>query len=193
MSHFLQTMRSGATIDHARYDAKDITLSDMALGLSRINRFLGQTTAPFSVAQHCVVVSEIVEQKTGGDVQAMLAGLLHDAEAYAFGYVPRPFGWMLDVAAPGFMADLKADFWRALVEWARHHELTLPRELPAIVGEADDIALATEARDFMGAPRWIASLPPPLSRKLYACETSDAAERMFIVRFQEIAAAMRAA
>jgi uncharacterized protein len=65
---------------------EDIVLSDIALGLGAINRFLGKTRLPYNVAQHSCTVSAYVEQafEKGVDRDATIkAALLHDAaEAY---------------------------------------------------------------------------------------------------------------
>lgn len=59
---------------------EDVDIQDIAHGLALCNRFVGQTRAPMSVAQHSVFVSRLVEG-LGADIA--LQGLLHDAsEAY---------------------------------------------------------------------------------------------------------------
>lgn len=60
----------------------DIKSYDIAHALSHINRFVGHTPEPYSVGEHCLLVSNLVERRTGNKKLA-LAGLLHDAtEAY---------------------------------------------------------------------------------------------------------------
>jgi 5'-deoxynucleotidase YfbR-like HD superfamily hydrolase len=60
----------------------DIKSYDIAHGLSHLNRFVGHTPEPYSVGEHCLLVSNLVERRTG-DKKLALAGLLHDAtEAY---------------------------------------------------------------------------------------------------------------
>lgn len=58
-------------------DGQYPTLRDVAIGLSRINRWTGATKHPWSVLQHSLVVSELL--KTWGHDYS-LAGLLHDIE-----------------------------------------------------------------------------------------------------------------
>lgn len=56
----------------------DIDIRDIAHSLSMVNRFIGHTKKPISVAQHSVYVSRIC-----ADTEYELQGLLHDAaEAY---------------------------------------------------------------------------------------------------------------
>lgn len=60
----------------------EVDLVDIAHSLSLINRFNGHTPQPYSVAEHCLLVSARVERLTN-DTDLALAGLLHDApEAY---------------------------------------------------------------------------------------------------------------
>jgi hypothetical protein len=62
---------------------KDIDIRDIAHALALINRFVGHTPKPVSVAQHSVYVSRLVEVDLGIDHPVTLQALLHDAsEAY---------------------------------------------------------------------------------------------------------------
>jgi uncharacterized protein len=63
-------------------EPSDVLIGDVAHHLSQICRFTGGTREPYSVAQHCVLVSWEL-QSAGFDRRYTLAGLLHDAsEAY---------------------------------------------------------------------------------------------------------------
>ncbi len=55
-------------------------IQDIAWSLSRIPRFNGHTVSkiPYSVAQHCIFVSEILEKQNHSNL-IQLYGLLHDA------------------------------------------------------------------------------------------------------------------
>lgn len=65
------------------------TISDIILGLARINRFNGQTRVPYSVAQHSVNVSYLVPKNQA------LAALWHDAAEAFTGDVTTPMKQML--------------------------------------------------------------------------------------------------
>lgn len=68
---------SGRQVDLISPVASQITIDDIAHHLSRINRFNGATTHPYSVAQHSIYVSMMLPDELA------LQGLLHDAhEAY---------------------------------------------------------------------------------------------------------------
>lgn len=74
---------SGRRIDLERPRSEDITIEDIACGLSRICRFNGQLPEFYSVAEHSIFVAELV------DPQLRLAALLHDASEAYLGDVSR--------------------------------------------------------------------------------------------------------
>jgi len=64
-------------IDPVNLFIDEVDLNDIAISLSRICRYNGHTVHHYSVAQHCVLASYLVEEKDA------LWALLHDAaEAY---------------------------------------------------------------------------------------------------------------
>lgn len=119
---------------------EDVSPVDIAHALSLQCRFAGHCQWHYSVAQHSLLVAEL----SGDDGQA-LWGLLHDAsEAYMVD-LPRPLknhsamGEQYKKIEALNMAAIKARFG-------------LVGEEPASIYRADEIALATEFRDVMGAP-----------------------------------------
>jgi hypothetical protein len=66
------------------------TLSDIARGLSRIPRFVGQTDEPWTVAHHSLVVANLADHQPD-DEQLILHGLLHDAHEMMTGDIPTTF------------------------------------------------------------------------------------------------------
>jgi len=73
---FMHTF-SGKLFRYLKPEPEDICIEDIAHGLSQLNRFVGQTVKPYSVAQHSVLVSKVCP------AEFSLYGLLHDAsEAY---------------------------------------------------------------------------------------------------------------
>jgi hypothetical protein len=137
---------------------------DIAYALSNICRFAGHTRAFYSVAQHCVLVSEIVPPSLA------LQGLLHDAaEAYT-GDVVGPLKSLL----PDFKFEIEVP-----TEEALFGQLGVPFEMNPMVKVADLMALATEIRDLMPAPTlmWSQGLPPPIMRRIVAWSPRHARER----------------
>ena len=89
-----QRMLSGRRLDLLDPSPMDIEVEDIAHGLARVARWNGQTTGdhPFSVAQHSVVVEEIVaHMQPALDAKWRLAALLHDAAEYVIGDMISPF------------------------------------------------------------------------------------------------------
>jgi len=89
-----QRMLSGRRLDLLDPAAIDIEIDDIALGLSRVARWNGQTLGDhgFSVAQHCLVVDDICLhiQPDISPVHRLMA-LLHDAPEYVIGDMISPF------------------------------------------------------------------------------------------------------
>jgi hypothetical protein len=123
----------GKSFDLSAPDADLIDPRDIAHALANICRFGGHTRNFYSVAQHSCIVADLVPD------EHKLAALLHDAtEAYC-GDMVRP----LKLATPAYQ-DIEEGIWRAICV-----RFWIDSELPACVGDADMIALATERRDLM--------------------------------------------
>lgn len=108
--------------------ADELADEDIAHALSLLCRYGGHVERFYSVAEHCVLMSEWV------DPAHALAALLHDAtEAYVVD-VPRPLKRQL----PAYR-DIEAAVWFAIAS-----RFGLELELPAQVHEADNRILLTE-------------------------------------------------
>jgi len=168
-----QRMLSGRRLDLLDPSPLDIEIEDIAHGLARVARWNGQTSGDhaFSVAQHCVLVENIVAQLKPRAARALrLAALLHDAAEYVIGDLISPFK-----AAVGL--DYKA--FELRLARAIHIRFGLPPDMSpdeaAIVKRADRIAAfleatqlagftAPEALKFFGSPKGVAAprlLPLP--------------------------------
>lgn len=154
----------------------DIDIQDIAHALSLQCRFGGHTREFYSVAQHAVHVSTICKPENA------LWGLLHDAsEAYIVD-IPRPLKVAPDMTG---YSRLEIRMMRAVCE-----RFGLPDRMPQDVAEADEILLATEARDLMPhegearVPVWQLRHPPapfPIE-----CWTPEQAKARFLVRFNQL-------
>ena len=81
MDPFITTF-TGRKINPLSLAGDDISIDDIAHHLALVNRFAGATREPYSVAQHSVLVSLLLEAD-GARPEIIIAGLLHDAaEAY---------------------------------------------------------------------------------------------------------------
>jgi uncharacterized protein len=183
-----QRMLSGRRLDLLDPSPFDVEIEDIAHGLARVARWNGQTYGDhaFSVAQHCMLVEDILAQFKPGIAQRWrLAALLHDAPEYVVGDLISPFK-----AAVGL--DYKALENKLLS--AIHVRFGLPAVVPEEIAqlikradkasaffEATQLAgFATdEALSFFGSPRGVAPM------KLKPMPAADA-QREFVARFKTL-------
>lgn len=89
-----QRMLSGRRLDLLDPSPLDIEIADIALGLSRVARWNGQSRGEhgFSVAQHAMIVEEIAcHVRPELSPEHALMALLHDAPEYVIGDMISPF------------------------------------------------------------------------------------------------------
>lgn len=82
----LKLYMSGKHVDPLHLRPLDLDIRDIAHNLSMLCRYTGAFPFHYSVAQHSMLVSQMMADKHN-DPQAALAGLLHDAAEYVFGDV----------------------------------------------------------------------------------------------------------
>jgi hypothetical protein len=85
---------SGCLFDLLNPKIEDIHIPDIAVGLSRIVRFNGQTIKPRSVLEHSISVMCHLEE-AGFDKRLQLAGLLHDSTEAYIGDIVNPLKSLL--------------------------------------------------------------------------------------------------
>lgn len=143
-----QRMLSGRRLDLLDPSPLDIEIEDIAHGLARVARWNGQTIGEhaFSVAQHSVVVEEIVAHlRPDIEPRWRLAALLHDASEYVIG----------DMISP-FKAALGVDYrlFEDRLEGAIHVRFGLPAKAPAaiktLIKTADRASAFFEATQLAG-------------------------------------------
>ncbi|MDC0092992.1 HD family hydrolase [Alphaproteobacteria bacterium] len=94
-----QRMLSGRKLDILSPSPLDIEIEDIALGLSRVTRWNGQTIGvhAYSVAQHSILVEKIFANEYPNlKNKWKLAALLHDAPEYVIGDLITPFKYALN-------------------------------------------------------------------------------------------------
>lgn len=180
-SFFLQTY-SGHAFYPKDGHISEIAIEDIAHALAHICRYNGHCRKFYSVAEHSVLVSRIVRAMWPDDLQAVWAGLLHDATEAYVGDITTP----LKVTMPKFIEledkiglDIAATF---KVQWNKR---TVER-----VKIADMRALSTEARKlFKDVTHWssIQSFEPnpELLEKNFPV-TSKTAKTLFMKEFNRI-------
>ena len=143
-----QRMLSGRRLDLLDPSPMDIEVEDIAHGLARVARWNGQTIGdhPFSVAQHSVIVEEIVAHiQPGVEARWRLAALLHDAPEYVIGDMISPFKTALGLDYKSFEERL---------ENAIHIHFGLPAHTPAaikrLIKQADRACAYFEATQLAG-------------------------------------------
>jgi len=80
---------TGQRMDYLNPTVSMIMIEDIARGLSRESRFNGQSKVPYFVAQHCVIVSELVPE------QFAFEALMHDATEAYMKDIPTPLKQLL--------------------------------------------------------------------------------------------------
>ena len=140
---YLQTV-SGKWVNPLAPDPEQFDIEDIALALGNLCRFGGHCRTFYSVAQHSVIVSQLVEDR-GGDAEDVFAALMHDAAEAYLGDMPHPLkhrsalGAAFKEAEQGLEAAIEAHF-------------AIRADVPE-VKRADRALLATERRAF-SAERW---------------------------------------
>jgi hypothetical protein len=159
-----------------------IHIRDIAHHLSLINRFNGATETPYSVAQHSVLVADLLLHRKQ-PAHVCMWGLLHDAHEAYLGDVTTPvkaaiFG---SLAAPSDWDDATGRFDRTIsAAFALHLTAVEAREVKL----ADLTALATEWRDLMPGPCPLPTKPSPHRVKPLSWHR---AEDMFIKTYNTLA------
>ncbi len=188
-----QRMLSGRRLDLLDPSPLDIEIADIAHGLARVARWNGQTAGAhaFSVAQHSLIVEEIVA-RTFPDPRWRLAALLHDGPEYVIGDMISPFKNVLGT-------DYRAVEHR--LQAAIHLRFSLPARLPdevaGAIKAADKVSAffeATmlagfspkEAAGFFGRPKG-----EPVHPDRFAPHAAGEVDAAFLNRFNEIDAALR--
>lgn len=188
-----QRMLSGRRLDLLDPSPLDIEIADIAHGLARVARWNGQTHGEhaFSVAQHSLVVDQIVMRMNEGCAPELrLAALLHDAPEYVIGDMISPFKKVLGGNYKAVEARLEA---------AVHVRFGLPahpaKAVKAKIKRADQVSAyfeavtiagftEKEAVTYFGRPRGVSPNGLDLSPRPVEAVQAD-----YLARFAEVEAA----
>ncbi|MGZ6016338.1 MAG: HD domain-containing protein [Phenylobacterium sp.] len=181
-------MLSGRRLDLLDPSPLDVEIDDIAHGLARVARWNGQTIGEhaFSVAQHCIVVEDLVRRmKPEIEPRWRLAALLHDAPEYVIG----------DMISP-FKAALGLDYrtFEDRLERAIHIRFGLPPKTPPqvkrLIKTADRISAFFEAVDLAGfaEPEAVTLFgrPPAHVRPKLDPWSAPEAQRHYLDRFAKL-------
>ena len=184
-------MLSGRRLDLLDPSPLDVEIDDIAHGLARVARWNGQTLGAqaFSVAQHCLVVEDLV-RRLQPDVEPRwrLAALLHDAPEYVIGDMISPFKTALGLDYRAFEDRL---------ERAIHIRFGLPPRTPAeikrLIKQADRVSAYFEAIDLAGfsadEAHTLFGKPPKLVRPRLDPLPPSEAQALYMQRFHKLSAA----
>ena len=151
---------TGRRFDLLNPHVEDVDITDIIQSLANICRFGGHCRQRYTVLEHSVRVAEIVPD------EHRLTALLHDAGEAYYGDICRPLKMALHEmtkyetrCGPAMPFQWFLDKIDATI--AATFGTTFP--LPECVKHADNVLLATEARDLMAPPpeQWV-KLPDPL-------------------------------
>lgn len=135
---FIQTL-SGRRVNPLDASPQDIDPADVAGALANICRFGGHSKSFYSVAQHSVIVCDLLEEQ-GATPDELLAALLHDAAEAYLGDLPHPIKHRSELGAAFREAEHRLE---AVI--AERFELP---DASARVKPLDRAMLATERRIF---------------------------------------------
>ncbi len=158
---------TGKYVNPLKMKPDDVDIKDIAHALSLICRFNGHCNQFYSVAEHSIRVANLVYGKDD-----ILTALLHDATEAYMADITRPVKWALpDIRkVEGIIAIAINERFGLKGDWIK-------------VKQADNILLATEARDLMvsGGRGWYLPLKPIESPIIPM--TSKIAEERFLNQY----------
>src|SRR5918992_3349242 len=174
---YLQTV-SGRWVNPFDPDPEQLDAGDIARALANLCRFGGHSRTFYSVAQHSVIVSRLVEERTA-DAEDAFAALMHDATEAYLGDMPHPLKHRSPLGAAYRAAEDH-------LEKAINERFRIKPGVPEIK-RVDKALLAAERRAF-SAERW--HWPElegvePLDVELTAWPPDEAA-RAFAERYAEL-------
>lgn len=158
----------------------DVDPKDIAHALSLLCRYNGHVDRFYSVAEHCVLMSEYVEEHHGPELA--LWALLHDATEAYVGDMIRP----LKVHMPAYREAEDRVMWTIAYRFRLLRSGRATAELPPEVKQADSRILLTERAALMSAtaepwdvehldplPVPVTGWSPDLAEVLYAERLSE--------------------
>ncbi|VVB53225.1 Uncharacterised protein [uncultured archaeon] len=178
-TNYIQTY-SGILFYPLEPDPELILLPDIAHGLSNLCRYGGHCRKFYSVAQHCLMVCELLKEHAP---HVQLAGLLHDAtEAYLID-LPKP----LKLKMPDYV-EAEHRLLQAISSRFRIMEQLLEGDL---VKDADKASLVIESRYLMaplhpGFALGAVDKANDSGVSFGECLSPEEAERRYLAKFDEL-------
>lgn len=174
----LKTMRDFDFLDPK---IEDIDIEDIASALSKLCRFNGHCSIPFSVAEHSVYVSRYLEKQNLHRDFARV-GLLHDAAEAYIGDMVTP----LKVLFPEFSALENRILKLVFAKYFPHPFVDMQFDILNLITNVDKAATATEARYLCGSPVWALKLDELEGYGPIVPMKHEEAYKLFMDRFYEL-------
>jgi uncharacterized protein len=163
-------LASGNYFDFEAPETSNYSIDDVAHALSLVCRFGGHCAWHYSVAQHSVHVSQVVEMRFA------FQALMHDAAEFAVGDMPKPLKTML----PDYTTIEK----RVEADVFRRFNVATP--LPPEIKIADYRMLATEQRQVMNNDHEWSHRSQPFENFKIKIWSPQYAKRAFLDRYEEL-------
>lgn len=151
--------------------AEDVCIEDIAHALSMLCRYTGHCKRFYSVAEHSILISQVVP------TECAFFGLMHDAQEAYVNDLARP----IKPSVPDY-SKLEELNWIAICNAFR-----LPYKLPPIVKTMDMRICLDEQRELMAPPPfpWDADLGEPIGVTICGLPPLEA-EELFLRRFHDL-------
>jgi hypothetical protein len=172
MDRWIQTF-DGVKFEPFMPRAEDVNIKDIAHSLAMICRFNGHCQRFYSVAEHCIHISNLVSN------EARLFGLMHDAAEAYIGDIARPLKpHMGDIKA------IEADIMNAVLI---RFNIMPSADIIAEVKEADTRMLKTEQLQIMSPTpdSWGLDDIEPYKLKLKCWEWQEAEDKFLKAFLQQ--------
>ena len=132
------TTHSGRKLHFLDPSEDELSIDDIALGMSREGRYSNQAPYVYRVGQHCILVSQLREKMAmGNDPKSLLQALLHDASESFLRDIPSPL--------KRYLPDYKNI--EHIVQSAIYRKWKLPEDLSDSIKLCDSALLVAESRD----------------------------------------------
>ncbi len=165
------TTYSGVKFNPFKPVAKDVDIVDIAQATSNLCRFTGHVKKFYSVAEHCILVSQLVPEEHA------LAALLHDASEAYVNDMPAPMKRRPELA---LYLEVELGVQRAV-----YYAFDVPFPYPDCVKEVDYNICAAEAKKlFKDVPDWALERDAPNVKFMFY--PPDEARKAFLARFNEL-------
>lgn len=134
------------------YSVDDVDVDEIAHALSNTCRFGGHSSSFYSVAEHCIIMAQLILESQGDCTECgrklALSGLLHDASEYILTDVPKPF--------KGLMPEYEVH--EARIQGVIDEAFGTNSKHP-LVKTLDKQLVISEAIELFDSPEWIADWP----------------------------------